>query len=88
MDTWLTSATVYLQIDTLREQLRIAKDKLQKSEAQYRRRAVEGLGMDEQIVDAMIIKARSSPQKNAHLRQIYEDYKAVHSKEEEIRARN
>ena len=50
--------------------------KLQNSEDQYLRFAVDECAIEEKIVRAKIMKARSAPQSNARLQRIHEDYQA------------
>ena len=51
--------------------------KLQNSEDQYLRFAVDECAIEEEIVRANISKARSAPHSNARLQRIHEDYKAL-----------
>ena len=76
-----------MQINMLREQLRQSQNTLEGCEAQYRQALAE-FGIDEEIVDAQIMKARSSPQKKKSLQRIHEAYKAVQCKQRELKTRD
>ena len=75
----------HTQMATLREQLGVLEDTLQKSKNRCRT-VLDQNGFDEEFVVGMINKAESHEPKNPHLHRVYRSYQKVKDKRKEIRA--
>ena len=76
-----------VQIDTLRDQLRVLKARLKKIETDCRT-TFDDMGMPSAHVDAMIREAHAGPQNNKHLQSVYRYSQAVREKEKQVRDTN
>ena len=76
-----------VQIDTLREQLRVLKARLKDIEADCRT-VFDDMGMPAAHVDAMIRETHAGQQKNTHLQSVYRYSQAVQKKEQQVRDTN
>ena len=72
------------QIETLREQLGVLEDGLNKSKVACRA-ALDSIGIGKKYVDNMIKEAELHPQKNPHLQRVYRSWQKVKEKLKEIR---
>ena len=72
------------QIETLREQLGVLEDGLNKSKVACRT-ALDNIGIGEDYVDDMIKETELHPQKNPHLQRVYRSWQKVKEKVKEIR---
>ena len=74
---------LHAQVETLREQLGVLEDGLNKSKVACRT-ALDNLGIGEEHVDNMIKETEFHPQKNPHLQRVYRSWQKLKEKLKEI----
>ena len=74
----------HAQVETLREQLGVLEDGLNKSKVACRA-ALDSIGIGKEYVDDMIKGTELHPQKNPHLQRVYRSWQKLKEKLKEIR---